>query len=94
MATYTNHEVIVNHIIYNADFEIVDGNLELKGAIEGFEDGSSRECTLDEKTAIYEALLSKFSNEIAESEQFDIREGYSADLADNQNDERKIFKNQ
>ncbi len=94
MATYTNHEVIVNETIYNADFEIIDGKLELTSAIEAFEDGSNRDCTVDEKTAIYEALLSKFSNEIAESEQFDIREGYSADLADNQNDERKIFKNQ
>lgn len=92
MATYTNHEVIVNHIIYNADFEIVDGNLELISAIEAFEDSSSRECTVDEKIAIYEALLSKFSNEIAKSEQFDEREGYDADLADNQNDGRKIFK--
>ena len=94
MATYTNHEVIVNHIIYNADFEIVDGNLELKNAIEGFEDGTDNECSVNEKTAIYEALLSKFSNEIAESEQFDERDGYDADLADNQNDERLIYKNQ
>ena len=94
MSTYTNHEVNVNHIIYNADFEIVDGNLELTNAISALEDGTENECTVDEKTAIYEALLSKFSNEIAESEQFDERDGYDADLADNQNDERKIFKNQ
>lgn len=92
MANYTNNEVIVNETIYNADFEIVDGNLELISAIEAFEDSSSRECTVDEKTAIYEALLSKFSNEIAESEQFDEREGYDADIADNQNDERQIFR--
>jgi len=87
----TNYEVKLNGFIYDVDYEITADGVNIHKAIEPFEDGSHRETTKVEKLAIKWKLDEKFKYEI-ESEKAQAPFDNFCEKADNQNDERKIFK--
>lgn len=88
-----NHTVEINNRVFFCNVHIDANGCMPYNLVEVLQDARELPVTPYYRQRVISTLNEEFDAEIQQEKDTD-RDGYDADLADNQNDERKIFKNQ
>ena len=88
-----NHTVEINNRVFFCNVHIDANGCMPYNLVEVLQDARELPVTPYYRQRVISTLNEEFDAEIQQEKDTE-RDGYDADLADNQNDERKIFKNQ
>ena len=88
-----NHTVEIDNRVFFCNVHIDANGCMPYNLVEVLPDARELPVTSYYKQRVISTLNEEFDAEIQQEKETE-RDGYDADLADNQNDERKIFKNQ
>jgi hypothetical protein len=88
-----NHTVEINNRVFFCNVQIDANGCTPRYLVEVLPDARELPVTSYYKQRVISTLNEEFDAEIQQEKETE-RDGYDADLSDNQNDERKIFKNQ
>ena len=88
-----NHTVEINNRVFFCNVQIDANGCTPRYLVEVLPDARELPVTPYYRQRVISTLNEEFDAEIQQEKDTE-RDGYDADLADNQNDERKIFKNQ